>query len=294
MAMKVSTVEPGATPSNLLVAVVLTAHNTVRRERAHRFKQRCLLIALGLVVFAGGRIHGEIAEHLQHVILHHVAQRAGFVVELAAIADAKALGHGDLDAADVVAIPDRFENRVGKARVKDVLYRFFAEIVIDAIDVLFRKELMQSSIERLGGRKIVAKWLLDDDTGVGGAAGVGKALGDGSKQAGWNGKIMQRRLGIAKLLAQLGEGRRVAVVPIDVTKQADHLLEGCLLQPAMILQAVLGTRLQLIKIPTRLGDADDGNVESLIANQILQRWENLLVGKIACGSEEYESIRHSI
>ena len=86
IAMKVSTVEPGATPGNLPVTVVLPAHHVVRFERPHRFEQRRLLIALGLVIFAGGRIHGEIAQHLQHVVLHHVAQRAGLVVKLPAIA----------------------------------------------------------------------------------------------------------------------------------------------------------------------------------------------------------------
>ena len=67
-----------------------------------------------------------------------------------------------------------------------------------------------------------------------------------------------------------------------------------LLQSAVFFQALLGARFQLIEIPSSLGDADDGDVESLIANQVLQRRENLLVGEIARGSEKYKGIRHSV
>ena len=76
-------------------------------------------------------------QHLQQVVLHHVADRAGLVIELAAILHAEVLGHGDLDAAHMVAVPDRLEHRIGETRVEDVLHRLLAEIVVDAEDVLF-------------------------------------------------------------------------------------------------------------------------------------------------------------
>jgi hypothetical protein len=49
------------------------------------------------------------------MVLHDVAYRADRVVEAAASFDAKALGHRDLHVVDVVAIPDRLEERIGEA-----------------------------------------------------------------------------------------------------------------------------------------------------------------------------------
>ncbi len=61
----------------------------------------------------------------------------------------------------------------------------------------------------------------------------------------------------------------------------------------MLFQAFFRARFQLIQIPSGLGDADDRDVESFVANQVLQRREDLFVGEIARGSEKYKRIRHS-
>ena len=70
---------------------------------------------------------------------HHVAQRAGGVVGLAALLDADRLGDGDLHVVDVVAVPQRLEEAVGEAEDQDVLHRLLAEIVIDAEDLLLAR-----------------------------------------------------------------------------------------------------------------------------------------------------------
>ena len=98
-ATNVSTVEPGAHARHGLIAGKLSAHHVRRIERAHRLQQSRLLIAHRLVFFPGRRVHCQLRQDLQHVVLHHVADRAGFVVEVATVLDAKILRHGDLDAA---------------------------------------------------------------------------------------------------------------------------------------------------------------------------------------------------
>ena len=70
------------------------------------------------------------------MVRHHVAQRAGGVIEAAAMADAELLVDGDLDVVDVVAIPDRLEHAVGEAQHQDVLHRLLAEIMIDPVDLV--------------------------------------------------------------------------------------------------------------------------------------------------------------
>ena len=57
--------------------------------------------------------------------------------------DAEALGHRDLHVLDVVAVPDRLEERVGEAEVEDVLHRLLAEVVVDAEDALLGEDAVQ-------------------------------------------------------------------------------------------------------------------------------------------------------
>src|SRR5262249_19303813 len=81
---------------------------------------------------------------------------------------------------------------------------------------------------------------------------------------------------------------------IDIAQQRQHLLERSLLQAAVMLQAVLGALFELVQRPSGLGDADDGDVHSLIADEVLQRGKNLFVSQVARGPEEYECVRHSV
>ena len=66
------------------------------------------------------------------MVLHHVAQRAGAVVEVAARADAELLGQRDLDVGDALAPPQRLEQRIAEAQRQQVLHRRLAQVVVDA------------------------------------------------------------------------------------------------------------------------------------------------------------------
>ena len=63
---------------------------------------------------------------------------------------------------DVATIPQRLENAVGEPEHQDVLHRFFAEVVIDAIDLWFLEDLSKLMIESPGGFEIAAKRFFDD------------------------------------------------------------------------------------------------------------------------------------
>ena len=83
-------------------------------------------------------LHRGQREQLEHVVLQHVAGRAGLVVEAGPAADADVLGHGDLHRVDEVAVPHRLEQLVGEAQRQEVLDRLLAQVVVDAEDVLRR------------------------------------------------------------------------------------------------------------------------------------------------------------
>ena len=122
-----------------------------------------LLVADCVGVEGDGRLHGGQREELQEVVGHHVAQRAGGFVKAAAMFDAHGFGGGDLHVIDVMAIPDRLDDAVRETEDHHVLDGLFAEIVIDAVDLVFGEDLLQILVELLGGFEVVAERLFDDD-----------------------------------------------------------------------------------------------------------------------------------
>ena len=96
------------------------------------------------------------------MVRHHVAQCADLFVKATAALGTYSFGRCDLDVVDMVAIPERLKNAVGKAQHQDILNRFFAEEVIDPIDLVFRQHPEDLGVKGLRRRKIVPKGLFDD------------------------------------------------------------------------------------------------------------------------------------
>ena len=106
-------------------------------DRAHRAQELHLLVANHFGVEVRGRLHADDRDQLHDVVLHDVAQRAGLLVVRTATLDADLLGHGDLHMVDVLAVPQRLEDPVGEPEHEQVLNGLLAEVVVDAIDLLF-------------------------------------------------------------------------------------------------------------------------------------------------------------
>ena len=127
-----------------LAAAILAAHRILQRLGLalglDRGEHLGLLRAHRMGVESRRRLHRDQRQQLEQMVRHHVAQRAGRVVEAAAVADAELLVDGDLHVIDVVAVPDRLEHAVGEAQHQDVLDRFLAEIMIDPIDLVLVDE----------------------------------------------------------------------------------------------------------------------------------------------------------
>jgi hypothetical protein len=58
------------------------------------------------------------------------------------------LRHGDLHMVDVLAIPDRLEDPVGKPEDQNILHRLFPEIVIDPVDLPFLQDPLELVVQR--------------------------------------------------------------------------------------------------------------------------------------------------
>jgi hypothetical protein len=107
------------------------------------------------------RLHRHDAQQLQQMVLHHVAQCAGLVVEGAASLDAQLLGHVDLHVTMTAAAPQRLEQRVAEAQRQQVLHRLLAEIMIDPIDLPFGKDRADVLVDVSAEARSVAQRLLE-------------------------------------------------------------------------------------------------------------------------------------
>ena len=87
-----------------------------RVQRRNGAKHLNLFISDGITIQAGGSLHREESHDLKHVVLHHIPDRAGVIVELSPALDAELFCHGDLHALDVIPVPNRFQKAVGKAK----------------------------------------------------------------------------------------------------------------------------------------------------------------------------------
>ena len=96
-------------------------------------------------------------------LVDHVAHRADLVVERAPALRPDRLGDGDLHALHAIAVPQRFEDRVGEAEREEVLDRVLPEVVIDAACLRLVEVLVNQLVELPRGPEIAAEWLLDND-----------------------------------------------------------------------------------------------------------------------------------
>ena len=137
---------------------------------------------------ADGRLHGHVAEQLEHVVLDQVAQRAGRVVVVGAGADAEVLGGGDLDAVDEVPVPQRLEHAVGETEGHHVLDGLLAQVVVDPVDLALLEARQHLAVQLAGLLEGRAEGLLDDQPHFGvrvvGELGLAELLDDHGEEVG--------------------------------------------------------------------------------------------------------------
>src|SRR6185437_12234816 len=138
----------------------------------------------------------------------------------------KGLGHRDLHTVDIVAVPDRLEERVTETEVEQILHRLFAKIMVDTKYPWLGEHGQERAVERLRRREVVTKRLLRDDPSISCAARATELLDHGREEAGGNGEIVQRPLCRGERLPETIERRRILVIPIHVPEQRRERAEG--------------------------------------------------------------------
>src|SRR5690606_30875229 len=88
----------------------------------------------------GWWLHGGETEQLQKMVLHHVTKRTRFVVKIPAPFHTHGFSDGDLHVINVVAVPQGLEQRVGEANGEQVLHGLFAEVMVNAINLILAQD----------------------------------------------------------------------------------------------------------------------------------------------------------
>ena len=158
---------------------------------------------------AVGCFHGDEGEDLHHVVLEHVTESTSGLIEGTATFNADGLGAGDLDAFDVFVVPEGLKDAVAEAEDRDVLHGLFAEVVVDAKDLVFLENGVDVGVELNGRGEVGAERLFDDDVDPA-AALVGGGHAVAAEEADDVGEELRRDGEIEQAVAA-GTGLRVNV-----------------------------------------------------------------------------------
>ncbi len=149
-----------------------------------------LLVAHAVGIQRHRRVHGDQAQQLQHVVLHHVAHGTGFIVVAAASLQPDRFGYRDLHVVDHVGGPQTLEDRVGEAQCHQVLHCLLAQIVVDAEGPCLGEHFSDLIDDHLGRGEVVADRLFQHDAGLfGDQPAGGQRLADGPIQVRRGGEV---------------------------------------------------------------------------------------------------------
>ena len=110
------------------------------------------------------------------MILHDIADRSGLIIKCATALNAEVLGHCDLNAFNIIAVPERFQKGIGEAKDQHIVHGPLAKIVVNAVHVGLVECAQEHSVQFLGRGQIIAEGLFDDDACSLAATGVRQFL----------------------------------------------------------------------------------------------------------------------
>ncbi len=95
---------------------------------------------------------------------------------------------------------------------------------------------------------------------------------------------------IPEFLADVGKRLRILIIPIDVAKLVEEDRKADGIDASVSFDAVFCPGLQLVEIPSSLGNANDRTGQLSTLGQLLQRGKNLFVREIAGSAEKYHGV----
>ena len=96
---------------------------------------------------AGGRLHGNQGKQLHHMVLKHIPQNPGLLIISGPVLHSQRLGRTDIDIVDILPVPDRLKDGIGKPKHHNVLHSLFGKVMVNAVYLAFRKPLLQDPVQ---------------------------------------------------------------------------------------------------------------------------------------------------
>ena len=255
-----------------------------------------LLVAHRGRIEVGRRLHRHQREQLQHVVLNHVAQRAGAVIIIGAAFEPDRFTDGDLDMVDVRAVPQRLEHQIGEAQGEEVLDRLLAEIMVDAENPVLRKARGDRIVDLAARGEIGPERFLECEADIVGRQADRREPGDHRlEQAGRGGeKDRQPRLVAADRLGEAVETALVVDVERDVIEPGEETRRDLLVEEAvgeMFLKRHAGEFAERLGIKGRASRADDIEVvaEQPVRIEPVERRQQHPASEVAGRAEHQES-----
>src|SRR5580692_5697313 len=100
------------------------------------------------------------------MILYYIADSTGLIIKGTSTLDAEIFRHGDLNALNVTAVPERLHEGIGEAEDNHVMYRSLTKIMVDAEDILLIEGAEKDLVQAACRVKITSERLFDDDPGT--------------------------------------------------------------------------------------------------------------------------------
>ena len=82
------------------------------------------------------------------MVWHHVTQRAGVFEVATAALHSNGLRDGDLHVLNIAAVPHRLEDSISKPKRQHILDSFFAQVVINSVDLVFFQYFLDLRVQR--------------------------------------------------------------------------------------------------------------------------------------------------
>ena len=82
--------------------------------------------------------------------LYHIAQGSGLVVKSASLFYSHIFDSGNFDVVNIIPVPQRFEYYIGKSQGQHILYCFFAQKVVDPVNLVFLENRSIETVQLFG------------------------------------------------------------------------------------------------------------------------------------------------
>ena len=110
------------------------------------------------------RFHRGKRYQLNEVILYHITQCSGSFIKPSTLFDTQILYCGNLYIVNVITVPKRLEDAIGKTKSQNVLRSLFTQEMVYTVNLMLLEYGSIDTVQFTGRFQIITERLLDDDT----------------------------------------------------------------------------------------------------------------------------------